>query len=102
MIDLDKLCGELNDLLPAAGWPLRRPLKSLMPRHGARCASASWDGVGIATNVSIQLYERENSPVVIVFESKYSDGTVEPYTDDAPAIVAALCEFRWMIMKDLE
>lgn len=102
MSDLDTLCAELNELLPAAGWPLHWPLKSLMPRGGARCASAYWNVPAreLGGGLALQLYARDKSPVLIVWETDHSSGTAEPHETTAGAIVKALDEYRWVIAGD--
>lgn len=100
MIDLDRLIAELNELLPKRGWPLRRPMKSLMPTHegGGRCCAETWDSPGSRYDgIGLQLYERSKSPVLIVFETDFCAGTAEPHEYTAEAVVGALDQFRWVI-----
>lgn len=104
MIDLDELCAELNEALPAAGWPLRRHPLIPFTHSTSRYAAAIWgpgpgerDGDAIAPEIGLQLYQRENNPVLIVFETHLSCGTVYPNRFNAVSIIAALNEFRWVI-----
>lgn len=103
MMNFTQLLNDLNEQLPKNGWPLKYSLEFGFTRTCAAIwrKNRSVDrGPNDEPEIGLQIYERRERPILILFETRNCYGQAEPEDPSAGGIIAALNDLKFMLEEN--